>query len=417
MIIVDGDKYSCVACIRGHRSSTCRHTDRMLVKVRTRGRPSPMDIRKVIMVDANSKLATSDADSGEDESSSSGCCSGSVSTAVSGRELCTKMNKQPILFLKALETRKGLLVDGALKIMVEQKGPDSAKKFNFVSEKEFMLKHVDGYSGSDDDACSCKHRAKRQKVSSTENENGCAEKNYTPSSSSNGVLWPDPALAVNGSRPVLHDMVEAFTYKGVYLSTQCSCDDNLCQCANCLIHRKEEELNDFIQQSGIPLTSLGSGSNPHVYPLLDDREGQLTELTQEQQNGRAGSLTSLEHTENGEKHTAKVSSATCKCTPANCICLNCDEHPPEIISMNKILLQGLVNLKLKRKILIQYRGKLFPSKFWWDLLSVRLPSMSSEELESLDLLQWFDNILETHSTGLPSAEAILPELHDMLKDF
>lgn len=40
MILVDGEKYACVQCIRGHRSSTCKHSARPLVQVRSRGRPS-----------------------------------------------------------------------------------------------------------------------------------------------------------------------------------------------------------------------------------------------------------------------------------------------------------------------------------------------------------------------------------------
>lgn len=40
MIFVDGEKYACVQCIRGHRSSTCRHSLRPLVQVRSRGRPA-----------------------------------------------------------------------------------------------------------------------------------------------------------------------------------------------------------------------------------------------------------------------------------------------------------------------------------------------------------------------------------------
>ncbi|CCH42234.1 Metal-binding activator 1 [Wickerhamomyces ciferrii] len=40
MILVDGEKYACVQCIRGHRSSTCKHSQRALVQVRSRGRPS-----------------------------------------------------------------------------------------------------------------------------------------------------------------------------------------------------------------------------------------------------------------------------------------------------------------------------------------------------------------------------------------
>ncbi|KAK9331658.1 hypothetical protein V1520DRAFT_390412 [Lipomyces starkeyi] len=39
MLLVDGEKYACIRCIRGHRSSTCKHKERPLVQVRKRGRP------------------------------------------------------------------------------------------------------------------------------------------------------------------------------------------------------------------------------------------------------------------------------------------------------------------------------------------------------------------------------------------
>ncbi|CAN6624463.1 hypothetical protein TRVA0_010S00188 [Trichomonascus vanleenenianus] len=39
MIIYEGEKYACLNCIRGHRSSTCDHKDRPLLQVRKRGRP------------------------------------------------------------------------------------------------------------------------------------------------------------------------------------------------------------------------------------------------------------------------------------------------------------------------------------------------------------------------------------------
>lgn len=39
MILKDNKKYACETCIRGHRASTCQHTDRTLVEVRKKGRP------------------------------------------------------------------------------------------------------------------------------------------------------------------------------------------------------------------------------------------------------------------------------------------------------------------------------------------------------------------------------------------
>ncbi|KAI8329140.1 copper fist DNA binding domain-containing protein [Chlamydoabsidia padenii] len=39
MIVIDNVKYACTACIKGHRSSQCSHTDRPLSAIRRKGRP------------------------------------------------------------------------------------------------------------------------------------------------------------------------------------------------------------------------------------------------------------------------------------------------------------------------------------------------------------------------------------------
>ncbi|KAI8368118.1 uncharacterized protein BYT42DRAFT_585344 [Radiomyces spectabilis] len=38
-MMIDGVKYACATCIKGHRSSHCKHTDRPLVQIRKKGRP------------------------------------------------------------------------------------------------------------------------------------------------------------------------------------------------------------------------------------------------------------------------------------------------------------------------------------------------------------------------------------------
>ncbi|CAI5760386.1 unnamed protein product [Candida verbasci] len=39
MILIDNIKYACMECIRGHRSSSCKHHTRPLLQVRSKGRP------------------------------------------------------------------------------------------------------------------------------------------------------------------------------------------------------------------------------------------------------------------------------------------------------------------------------------------------------------------------------------------
>ncbi|KAL0946262.1 hypothetical protein HGRIS_012517 [Hohenbuehelia grisea] len=39
MVLVDNKKYACETCIKGHRSSSCKHTDRPLFEIKKKGRP------------------------------------------------------------------------------------------------------------------------------------------------------------------------------------------------------------------------------------------------------------------------------------------------------------------------------------------------------------------------------------------
>ncbi|OBA27312.1 Cu-dependent DNA-binding protein, partial [Hanseniaspora valbyensis NRRL Y-1626] len=40
MIVIDGVKYACERCIRGHRVTKCSHSDGPLVVIKPKGRPS-----------------------------------------------------------------------------------------------------------------------------------------------------------------------------------------------------------------------------------------------------------------------------------------------------------------------------------------------------------------------------------------
>ncbi|KAI8872581.1 copper-fist-domain-containing protein, partial [Ramicandelaber brevisporus] len=40
MILIDGRKYACPQCVRGHRVGSCQHRDRELIEIRPKGRPA-----------------------------------------------------------------------------------------------------------------------------------------------------------------------------------------------------------------------------------------------------------------------------------------------------------------------------------------------------------------------------------------
>lgn len=435
MIIYDGEKYACVSCIRGHRSSTCRHANRMLVKVRNRGRHGSLDIRKVIIVDTESQIRP--------DENSPACDSCSESNASADAKECEKMNRQPILFLKTVRTQRAVLSDGKLKIIVEEKdgskcqnGTKTQDGYKFVSEKEFLRQHCislgnHGFINS----CSCQEKAfKRNKFSKsvpiivsesddsraatepeqipvfkTESQNLNIECTEAPllsgdqkfglnaknnKSNTNGICGAkEVGIMVNNAatsgkvynngashndissiQAMLNQkpMVELLTHKGLYLSTQCSCADDSCLCGNCLLHRNEDELNSYIEQSGVPLTNLGEAR-------LANSEG--------------------------EAHCG----SNCKCKPDECLCDDCLEHPTEIISFNRFLFHGILNVHLKRKTIINFKGRLIPSQYWWDFLKFQVPLMSDIQLDSLDIIVWFESIISTYSSQLVDVNAFNAE--------
>lgn len=90
MVLIDGEKWACEACIKGHRMSSCRHNDRPLIRIKQKGRPITQcahcrGLRK-------SRSTHTKCDCGKDDSNeSSQCASGELNLKAKfgGRCRCT----------------------------------------------------------------------------------------------------------------------------------------------------------------------------------------------------------------------------------------------------------------------------------------------------------------------------------------
>ena len=460
MIIYNGAKYSCSSCIRGHRSSTCRHTKRMLVKVRTRGRPSPVDIRDVIMVDNDSQMKNKLLQDSYDLANKQNreASKDSPSTEQNGCANNKMMNAQPIMFVRAKQTKRAMLVDGRLNIIMEDNNDKSAtesselpsnslsgsnldddtiydnddlddnerarRRLNsmvYMSEKDYISKHGKERNVINDPSRLTSSNLSRNSIkreanetfidNNNSNKKKCCDPNHirhlpdilsdeeiriqeslfpsnfatdttinlnspvsslgattnttnnTPSTNGNSELFNDIFDPKN-------DTVDIFTHKGIYLSADCSCADDQCQCLNCLIHRNEDELTSYIQKSGVPLTSLQPSDTKDINEV--------------------------------EKPTT-CSNTSCNCTLTDCNCADCFVHPTEIIPFEKFYYHGILNSKLRRKTIIKYNNKLIPSEYWWNFLVVKIPTMDDSELESIDMKSWFDKLLNSYKNELLDA--------------
>lgn len=106
MILIDSIKYSCIECIRGHRSSLCRHHTRPLLQVRSKGRPNV-----AANGNPNHRIAVFAEQIEEDSPSSSeleGCGNGGCADKSSGgKNSCQEVQQQrtskappPVVILK-----------------------------------------------------------------------------------------------------------------------------------------------------------------------------------------------------------------------------------------------------------------------------------------------------------------------------
>lgn len=444
MIIYNDDKYACISCIKGHRSSTCKRTTRVLVKVRTRGRPSKVDIRDVIIVGADSRVKRRKSTSKEQ------CCSDTVDSSSHNNgyekiaevdnlpQSCNKCSNridlEPIILTKAEQTQKAIVVDGKLNIILND--PElSGGEIKCVSEKEFLqnfyapnTKDTSNNIPSDVSTTTTTITAAAEQNNNNVNafDNGlqnshmprilrtkyCDPNYFTQSNVSlpidnrfrrnisllphptikNEITSPTTAMSTTSSDPLetntqLQTLDKSFhcsknnnldsrklsvntvAPKEPLLHSNCNWPEKDCECINCLIHRTDEEINNYLTQSGVRLPKILDLSKPTPYEIT------------------------------------KCSDPNCQCSLTDCVCDACSVHPTEIIPFERFYYQGFNNITLRRKTIIKYKQKLIPSQYWWDFLTIRLPSTNIDILETIDLKDYFEELIEKHQDEFLNSES------------
>ncbi|KAH8833770.1 copper fist DNA binding domain-containing protein [Flagelloscypha sp. PMI_526] len=79
MLSANGRKLACEKCIKGHRSSSCRHTDRELLEIKPKGRPQTQcdhcrELRKVKQIHVKCECLKSTKTTGDESSQAKSCC-------------------------------------------------------------------------------------------------------------------------------------------------------------------------------------------------------------------------------------------------------------------------------------------------------------------------------------------------------
>ena len=185
MILINDVKYSCLECIRGHRSSSCKHHTRPLLQVRSKGRPGCYangNPNHRVAVFAQEILATPD-DSSESSSPKSGSLSpattGNSTTTSSGSTMASTANSEkllPIIILKAsskqvIDLTSGQIVgpydESQLKQYIAEKAPPQQPVINddsFIVTTSGQLPKINKKNGGGGCACNKKKTVNKSKI-------------------------------------------------------------------------------------------------------------------------------------------------------------------------------------------------------------------------------------------------------------
>lgn len=277
MILVDGEKYACVQCIRGHRSSTCKHTLRPLVQVRSRGRPSLNSGHRIavteselvmtkdqVILQADLDKDKEDGDQQPVEKPVSSCCAKKQQPVVKevpkgcsckNRSSCN-CNGDGVIILKASKRQYVDVNDGKLDFVGDYHNDQAMKKFRVGFGK------VPSFRNTPEGTCqsmmmhSALQPLKTLKVKAPALNNNFVHIEPRPLSNESLVpLLPNTSLSYPQQQrppqqeqlPVALPVIDERFYdmfRSEGCANECHCGPE-CSCPGCLIHRTNEELEAY----------------------------------------------------------------------------------------------------------------------------------------------------------------------------
>ncbi|XBW37058.1 hypothetical protein QEN19_002636 [Hanseniaspora menglaensis] len=243
MILYEDEKYSCVKCIRGHRSTSCKHIDRVLIKVNKRGRRNVENKLPVVKTPGSGgDLMNSNDDVIIVEHLSNVNISKqkeSVSISPVGGQLIKLEDEEfKMMAPKSCCSSKN-----------NAKSEEEDHDYNCDSIKEplLLIQPANFIVGHESQSTQMK--------SSSLISNKISDSDDFPGTSSNLSASSD------FKRQKQMTNIDIFKNNDIFLETKCSCQDDSCGCENCIIHRLDEDLDNYISTNLLtyPSKNIGKG--------------------------------------------------------------------------------------------------------------------------------------------------------------
>lgn len=274
MILYENEKYSCVKCIRGHRSTSCKHIDRVLIKVNKRGRRN-LERQSSANFSSNSFANKDDIIVVEDLNN----------VNISKKEEAVSISSTDQSYVK-LENDHSDLEQHVNTCCNPQKNMLSLEEHedNCKGNKEPLLLLqpsivIDDQKGT---------------ISPESISKPCCSTNHNTNNPTDQENAQEENFSYKKQKPMTN--IDIFKNNNVFLETKCSCSDNNCQCENCIIHRLDEDLDSYISSNLLtyPSKIVGKGFIQVQNSIADMPNVQGLEINKEKiEQDKTGNIITL----------------------------------------------------------------------------------------------------------------------------
>lgn len=318
MILIDGVKYACMECVRGHRSSSCKHHQRPLLQVRSKGRPV-----EYANGNPNHRVAVFAEEIANSEE------------ILDNDNKSKKCSTAPIVILKASNKQVVDLKSGEIIGPYDESKTSKVTTTKPVPQQQPIINHDSFINTS---SCCTPKISKGKSCDCCNNKKRAVNKsrilqNYIKNKLNNKVKQDQKFVLVNEIPKSNEAKTNEAQVYGVVPVASCSipgtccCGDD-CSCEGCIVHGNSK-------LGTIPNTP--AESNPSVEFMDYD----INSFPPKVEEGNMV-FNSLSFTDNGEfpniLHTAVTSLQeqsessspgspnTCSCPSDSCDCTNCEVH-------------------------------------------------------------------------------------------
>lgn len=333
MILIDDVKYSCLECIRGHRTSKCRHHVRPLLQVRFRGRPT------AINGNPNHRIAVF-----AEEVSENGQNDGETSPTPDVTNRCASKSNA-VVILKTSAKQVIDLSDGRILGLydeLQKSGASSCSKPNtpIIKDTSFVNSSICCLTGKIDKSCGCCEN-KFKKLNKQRILKKYLQKHLNDRPALKQEPTKEETVTMVAAERDSRQIFDVVSVPSCSIPGSCCCDDS-CSCEGCMVHSKKAVSSnqmssdmslDYVNnhtQFGMPLpqTLLDENTDMVLNSFFQGPVQYLDAPISEMSGPLFESYASFisQQLKDPSAPTDELLGSTCSCAATECDCTNCETH-------------------------------------------------------------------------------------------